>query len=174
MQRGRDGRPLITRAEAAERLQIRRSHVRSLELRDVLPERGRTREGHVLYDPVDVDAAAAAVERPSGSGRRSEGEIAALVYEQLDEGATERQIVRELELEPELVRRLHRAWADGDDVIVPAAVARACEQLLEDTIDLRWDRLLEQLGELRRKAHRCDELEVLLARRSGESEPGAQ
>lgn len=65
----------------------------------------------VVYSPHELSKLAHKLHRPVFP--RDPGEIAGRSYEMLDEGRSEREIVRELRLTPDAVRVLHDKWLDG-------------------------------------------------------------
>jgi hypothetical protein len=162
--RGTDGRRLITRREAAERLRVRVSRLRSLERRRVLTAK-RDREGCVLYDQVEVDRAERVIRTDERKSKVRDGELTARAFEMLAGGASVRELCIELREPAYVVRELVREYAIGDDVLIDASVARACEALLADTVELDWSRLLELLEQLRDGYLRGEECQLLHGRR---------
>jgi hypothetical protein len=76
----------------------------------------------VVYSPHELSKLAHKLHRPVF--QRDPGEVAGRAYEMLDEGKSEREIVRELRLTPDAARVLHDKWLDGggaDRVLTTAA-----------------------------------------------------
>jgi DNA-binding transcriptional MerR regulator len=102
----------LTRSKVATRLGVSISTVRSLERQHLHPI---VEAGVHYFDPVEVEAFAAANSARKRSGRASDaGHIAAAVFRLLDAGRNLREIVEELALEPERVRSLYREWRMPD------------------------------------------------------------
>jgi hypothetical protein len=98
----------LTRAQAAERLGVSVSKVRSMEGKTLQPE---VIDGVHYFSKDEIDAVACSV--PASTRRRSRldaGQIAARVFRLIDNGKEVREIVEELEVPPQLVRELYREW----------------------------------------------------------------
>jgi hypothetical protein len=98
----------LTRAQAAERLGVSVSKVRSMEGTILHPE---LIDGVHYFTREEIDEAACSM--PASTRRRSrldEGQIAARVFRLIDNGKEVREIVEELEVPPQLVRTLYREW----------------------------------------------------------------
>jgi hypothetical protein len=98
----------LTRAQAAERLGVSISKVRSLEGTALHPE---VIDGIHYFSKDDVDAVACSIPASTRGRRRLDaGQIAARVFRLIDNGKEVREIVEELEVPPQLVRELYREW----------------------------------------------------------------
>lgn len=121
----------LTRAEVCERLGVSLSTVRRWEGSRLHPRQGPG--GVRLFDPAEVAALAAELAndapgasastrqaapgarraRPEPPPERTPGELAALVFERLEQRQTLAEIVVGLRVPPALVRELHREWLVG-------------------------------------------------------------
>ncbi len=102
----------MTRKEAAERLGVSLSKVRTMEGKELHPIR---ENGVNYFARAEVEAlvrVGAAPSRPKGV--LAEGQLAARVFVLLDAGKNLRQIVTELEVPPDRVRALYREWSVPD------------------------------------------------------------
>ena len=112
----------LTRKQAAARLGVAETSVRRLEGIHLHPiRRGR----FVYFDAQEV-------ERCASEGTRCQpdsGEIAARAFELFRSGRDFRDVVIELRQTPDRVRQLYREYALGSDLLVPAAVRVAIEEL---------------------------------------------
>jgi hypothetical protein len=98
----------LTRAQAAERLGVSVSKVRSLEEKALHPD---VIDGVHYFSRDEVDAIACSMPASTRGRRRlAEGQIAARVFRLIDNGKEVREIVEELEVTPQLVRALYREW----------------------------------------------------------------
>jgi hypothetical protein len=108
----------------AERLAISETSVRRLEGTQLHPaHRGR----FVYFDEREVESYAA--EQAPGRRTGNPGEIAAKAFELFRAGKGFRDVVIELRQTPERVRQLYREYALGSDLLLPAAILRAIEEL---------------------------------------------
>lgn len=103
-------RDRLTRRQAAERLGVSISKIRTMEGKELHP----TIEDGVNYFAVDeIDALARrGAEKPRHALR--DGQLAARVFRLLDEGRNLREIVTALEEPPNRIRALYRAWSVPD------------------------------------------------------------
>jgi len=120
----------LTRAQAAERLGVSISKVRSLEDKTLHPE---VIDGVHYFARDEVDAIACSMPASTRGRRRlDEGQIAARVFRLIDNGKEVREIVEELEVTPQLVRALYREWSmdflSGEEERSRAAPAAAEER----------------------------------------------
>jgi hypothetical protein len=114
----------MTRKHVAERLGVSETSVRRLEGTRLHPvHRGR----FVYFDEHEVESYAS--ERSPGRPSGNPGEIAAHAFELFREGKGFRDVVIELRQTPERVRQLYREYALGSDLLLPAAILRAIEEL---------------------------------------------
>jgi hypothetical protein len=114
----------LTRKQVADRLGVGETSVRRLEGSRLHPvHRGR----FVYFDEREVESYAA--EHAPGRVTGSSGEIAAQAFELFRAGKGFRDVVIELRQTPERVRQLYREYALGSDVLLPAAVVGAIEQM---------------------------------------------
>jgi hypothetical protein len=97
----------LTRAQVAAHLGVSTSTVRRMEGSLLHPVTGD--DGVHRFDPGEL---ASAMERRSSTRprRRSEGELAALVFDRFQRGATLRALVTEFREPPVTFRRLYREW----------------------------------------------------------------
>jgi hypothetical protein len=93
----------LTRGQVAQQLRIGITTVHRMRVQGQLHPR-RDGAGAWRYDPAEVVRLAAKRGVP---GARTEGEIAARVFQMLDQGAGLREIVMEVRLVPQEVRRLY-------------------------------------------------------------------
>ena len=114
----------LTRKQVAGRLGVSETSVRRLEGTRLHPtHRGRL----VYFDEHEVERYA--TERAPGRGSGNPGEIAANAFELFRAGKGFRDVVIELRQTPERVRQLYREYALGSDLLLPAAILRAIEEL---------------------------------------------
>jgi hypothetical protein len=114
----------LTRKQVAQRLGISETSVRRLEGTRLHPiVRGR----FVHFDRQEVETFA---EKKSQDRTKSDaGEVAARAFELFRAGKDLREVVIELRQTPERVRQLHREYALGSDLLVPAAICREIENI---------------------------------------------
>ena len=112
----------LTRKQAAALLGVAETSVRRLEGTHLHPiRRGR----FVFFDAQEVERCAA-----EGTRRQPDsGEIAARAFELFRSGRDFRDVVIELRQTPDRVRQLYREYALGSDLLMPAAVRVAIEEL---------------------------------------------
>jgi hypothetical protein len=132
--------PRLTRSQVADQLGVSISTVRRLEGVRLHPEigPGNTR----LFDPTEVAAVATALRRsappapePTASAI-SRGELAARVFERLEQRHSLSEIVVELRVAPDAVRELFHQWRVGleqgearrKDAVPPAAETRVVNE----------------------------------------------
>lgn len=97
-----------TRAQAAARLGVSISKVRTLEGTTLHPE---VIDGVHYFAAEEIDEVACSL--PASSRKRprlDDGQIAARVFRLIDNGKELREIVEELEVTPQHVRNLYREW----------------------------------------------------------------
>jgi hypothetical protein len=111
-------RDWVTRNEATDMLWCSAQTLVNYERKGVLhPQHDYRRDERgaqhrvVVYSPHELSKLAHKLHRPVFP--RDPGEIAGRAYEMLDEGRSEREIVRELRLTPDATRVLHDKWLDG-------------------------------------------------------------
>jgi hypothetical protein len=115
---------LLTRAQVARRLGISLSSVRRMEGERLHPTVGA--DGVRRFDPAEVASVASdLIERVPASGKRrhgtsdagspavAPGELAARVFECLEERQSLAEIVVGLRVAPDVVRKLHHEWLVG-------------------------------------------------------------
>lgn len=113
---------LLTRAEVAARLGVSTSTVRRYEGDQLHPTKGT--DGVNRFDPEEVAALARALldQKPpkarskqarNADKARTPGDIAAEVFERLEQRQSLAEIVIGVRVAPELVRELHRQWQLG-------------------------------------------------------------
>jgi hypothetical protein len=112
----------LTRKQVAALLGVAETSVRRLEGTHLHPiRRGR----FVFFDAQEVERCAA-----EGTRRQPDsGEIAARAFELFRSGRDFRDVVIELRQTPDRVRQLYREYALGSDLLMPAAVRVAIEEL---------------------------------------------
>jgi hypothetical protein len=97
-----------TRAQAAARLGVSISKVRTMEGTALHPE---VINGVHYFAAEEIDEAACSIPASSRGRRRlDDGQIAARVFRLIDNGKELREIVEELEVTPQHVRILYREW----------------------------------------------------------------
>ena len=128
----------LTRSQVAARLGVSISKVRTLEGSTLHPE---VIDGVHYFAGRDVDAVAQSLPVSRRSRQRlDEGQIAARVFYLIEHGKELTEIVQELEVPPQLVRRLYHEWKmdfmDGEEerrkVAEDAAEERQVRQLERD------------------------------------------
>jgi hypothetical protein len=135
----------LTRKQVADRLGASETSVRRLEGTQLHPvHRGR----FVYFDEHEVENYAA--ERAPGRTSGAPGEIAAQAFELFRAGKGFRDVVIELRQTPERVRQLYREFALGSDLLLPAAIVCAIEEigLCEEGQPLTAQVLLRRLQDL--------------------------
>jgi hypothetical protein len=127
---GPDLRGKLTRAQAAERLGVSISKVRTMEGKALHPD---VVDGVHYFAASEVDTVAcerAPSKRPRA--RFDDGQIAARVFYLIDHGKDVREIVQELEVPPQMVRTLYHEWkldlVDGENERQSAADAAVQER----------------------------------------------
>jgi hypothetical protein len=131
----------LTRAQAAERLGVSVSKVRSMEEKNLQPE---VIDGVHYFSKDEVDAVACSM--PTSTRRRSRldsGQIAARVFRLIDNGKEVREIVEELEVSPQLVRELYREWKT-DFLSGEEARMRAAQEATEERQTRQFERDAER------------------------------
>jgi DNA-binding transcriptional MerR regulator len=123
---GAEPAKLLTRVETARRLGVSTSTVRRYEGDKLQPSRGA--DGVNRFDAKDVAELAASLLNDNGGKpprkprrnaaaapevKRTEGEIAAEVFERLEQRQSLAEIVIGVRVLPDLVRELHRQWQIG-------------------------------------------------------------
>lgn len=102
----------LTRSKVAARLGVSISTVRPLEGNQLHPV---IESGIHYFESSEVEALAVAKSPRRPSGHDSDaGRIAAAVFRLLDAGKNLREVVEELEIEPDRVRALYREWRVPD------------------------------------------------------------
>jgi hypothetical protein len=118
------GTSTLTRKQVAHRLGVAETSVRRLEGTQLHPVyRGR----FVYFDEQEVESYA--TEHASGRNPKNTGEMAAQAFELFRAGQGFRDVVIQLRQTPERVRQLHREYALGSDLILPASVRCEIEEL---------------------------------------------
>jgi hypothetical protein len=103
-----DLRGKLTRAQAAVRLNVSVSKVRTMEGTTLHPE---IIGGVHYFARADLDEVARSLPTGTRAGARlDDGQIAARVFRLIDGGKEMREIVEELEVPPQLVRTLYHEW----------------------------------------------------------------
>jgi hypothetical protein len=100
----------LTRRQAAERLGVSISKIRSMEGKELHPI---VENGVNYFAAADVDALAQRTHSKPKSAL-TDGQLAARVFRLLDGGKNLREIVTELEEPPERIRALYREWSVPD------------------------------------------------------------
>jgi hypothetical protein len=101
----------LTRSQVATRLGVSLSKVRTMEGKVLHPNKI---DGVNYFDPSEVDTVAKS-QGKKATGGRTDGQVAAAVFDMIDHGKELREIVIELEIPPAVVRALYREWLDDFD-----------------------------------------------------------
>jgi hypothetical protein len=103
----------LRRTEVAQRLGVSLTTLRRMEGTRLHPATGP--DGVHLFDEAEVEAAVVTYRgiraRSAASLKPSDGEIAAAVFELFDGGTSLVEVVKQLQVAPDRVGALHRAWA---------------------------------------------------------------
>jgi hypothetical protein len=101
----------LRRTEVARRLGVSLTTLRRMEGTHLHPATGP--DGIHLFDEAEVEAAVITYRgiRARSAAKPSDGEIAAAAFELFDNGTSLVDVVKQLQVQPERVGALHRAWA---------------------------------------------------------------
>ena len=100
------GAGLLTRRQVADQLGVGITTIHRMRLRgDLHPVCGDN--GVWRYDPADVLRAMGRVGLPKNA---TPGQVSAVVFQMFEDGASLREIVMRLHIDPEEVRRLYHWW----------------------------------------------------------------
>ena len=112
---------------------------------------GRGAEHRVIvYDPHELKKLAIKLRRHITTHPRDSGELAARAFELFDEGRAEREVVRELRVDPDTVRELKEKWSNmgGADLVLNPTAKEVLEKVLGpfDTVTEMVERVVAQLS----------------------------
>jgi hypothetical protein len=123
-----DNIPRLTRRQVAESLQVSVATVRRLEGSELHPEKND--KGVWTFDASEVARVVGLRSRKRRVKREDEGDVAARVFELLEQGYDLRDIVVALRVRPQIVRELYSEWV----VDLRAGEGKRRQELLETKI----------------------------------------